>query len=141
MCGVRARWRRIKRRPGLMGMDPKLKTLLAALATALACKCPRCGQGALFSGFLTVAEKCEHCGLELAKNDSGDGPAVFLIFILGALVVPLVVLVDSIVAMPLWLTMLVWTPVILGVTLGLLRPAKALVLTLQFINRRADFDA
>jgi uncharacterized protein (DUF983 family) len=122
-------------------MDPKNKVLLKTLVAALACKCPRCGKGPLFSGFLTVAPACTVCGLELARHDSGDGPAVFLIFILGALIVPLVVLVDSVLRLPMWGTMLLWTPVVLGVTLGLLRPAKSLVLALQFHNRRSDFGS
>ncbi|NNG03364.1 MAG: DUF983 domain-containing protein, partial [Inquilinus sp.] len=55
------------------------------LRTALAGRCPRCGRGRLYAGYLTLVERCESCGLALAENDSGDGPAVFLIFIIGFL--------------------------------------------------------
>jgi uncharacterized protein (DUF983 family) len=80
------------------------------------------------------------CGLELAGKDSGDGPAVFLIFILGFVVVPPALLGALRVDWPLWLHALIWGSVILGLTLGLLRPAKALVMALQYRHRRAEFD-
>ena len=66
-----------------------------AFAAGLACRCPRCGQGPLYSGFLSVAERCDVCRLDLQKADSGDGPAVFIIFILGFLVVPLALLFEQ----------------------------------------------
>ena len=58
-------------------------------ATGLACRCPRCGAGPLYDGLLTVAEKCSACRLDFGPHDSGDGPAVFVILILGAVVVAL----------------------------------------------------
>ncbi|MEQ8165157.1 MAG: DUF983 domain-containing protein, partial [Alphaproteobacteria bacterium] len=62
---------------------------VAPLRAGLRQRCPRCGEGRLFDGYLKVAERCPVCGLELGRHDSGDGPAVFVIFILGALVVAL----------------------------------------------------
>ena len=59
----------------------------SAFSTGLACRCPRCGRGKLFAGYLTLAAQCEVCQLDFGKADSGDGPAVFLILILGALAV------------------------------------------------------
>ncbi|EGY01629.1 hypothetical protein AZA_88517 [Nitrospirillum viridazoti Y2] len=94
----------------------------------------------MFVGFLTVAERCPVCGLELARGDSGDGPAVFLIFILGFVIVPVALMVSMRVDWPLWLTALVWGVVILGGTLGLLRPAKGVVFALQYRYRRAEFE-
>ncbi len=122
-------------------MDAKMKALLAIVGSALACRCPRCGQGRLFVGFLNTVPVCAICGLEIAKHDSGDGPAVFLIFLLGAVIVPLAVWTDFAFSPPFWLHALIWMPVTLGVTVGLLRPAKALVIILQYRHRRADFDA
>jgi len=111
----------------------------ALLLTALRCACPRCGRGRLFQGFLTVVPRCSVCGLELAAQDSGDGPAVLLIFILGAAVVPAALYVSFRVDWPLWLTGLVWGTVIIAATLGMLRPAKALTLALQLRYRGGDF--
>lgn len=111
------------------------------IVTGLRCRCPRCGEGALFAGFLGVVDRCAVCGLELARNDSGDGPAVFLIFILGFVVVPPALWFGMHFDWPLWLHAILWGGVILGLTLGMLRPAKALVLALQYRYRREDFDA
>lgn len=79
------------------------------------------------------------CGLELARNDSGDGPAVLLIFVLGFLVVPLALIVSMNVDWPLWLHTVLWGAVILGLTLGMLRPAKAYFIALQYRHNRAGF--
>ena len=94
------------------------------LATGLAAKCPRCGRGRLFKGLLTVRDKCERCGLNLAEVDSGDGPAVFLIFILGAILVPLVFWVEFTYEPAFWVHAVLWTPVVIIGTIGLLRPFK-----------------
>ncbi len=110
-----------------------------ATVAARAC-CPRCGQGALYSGFLTVAERCEVCGLDLARQDSGDGPAVFLTFILGFSVVPFALWVAMQVDWPLWLHTIIWGFIILGLTIGMLRPSKAYLIALQYRHRRNDYE-
>ncbi len=110
----------------------------APFATGLACKCPRCGRGRLFAGFLTVVERCAVCDLDLEKADSGDGPAVFIIFILGFLVVPAALWVESRFAPPMWLHVAIWPPLILGAALGLLRPMKGVLIALQYRHRASD---
>ncbi len=74
----------------------------------------------------------------LQKADSGDGPAVFIIFILGFLVVPLALIFEAKVAPPMWLHMAIWPSVILGGALGLLRPMKGLFIALQFRNKASE---
>jgi len=113
----------------------------APLKTGLACKCPKCGEGNLYKPglSLTLRERCEACGLNFAKNDAADGPAVFLIFIFGALLVPLALIVDYIFAPPLWVHAILWTIVALGLTIGALRPVKAYIIALQFKRRPNDF--
>ncbi len=113
----------------------------SAIATGLACKCPRCGRGRLFAGFLTVAERCTVCSLDLKKADSADGPAVFIIFILGFLVVPLALWFESRFAPPMWLHMAIWSPVILGGALGLLRPMKGFMIALQYRHTASESGA
>jgi len=108
------------------------------LATGLTCRCPRCGQGALYTGFLTVAERCSVCGLDLRKADSGDGPSVFIILILGFLVVPMALLVEARFAPPMWLHMAIWPPLILGGSLAMLRPIKGVLIALQFHHKASD---
>lgn len=111
---------------------------VSPVSAGLACKCPRCGKGRLYQGFLTVAETCTACGLDLKKADSGDGPAVFLILILGAVVVPLALLLEAKVAPPYWVHLVIWPPVILGGTLALLRPMKGVLIALQYHHRASD---
>ena len=108
------------------------------LATWLACRCPHCGQGKLFDGFLTVAKSCEVCGVDLEKADSGDGPAVFIIFILGFLVVPLALLLEAKAEPPMWVHLSIWPAVILGGAIALLRPLKGLMIALQFKHKASD---
>ncbi len=108
---------------------------------ALACKCPQCHKGDLFkSRFdLSLKEKCDSCGLDLSKNDSADGPAVFLIFILGTALVPLALIIDWSFGWPLWLHTIVWGILALTLTLGSLRPLKSYIIALQFKHRPNDW--
>ncbi|MDF2095936.1 DUF983 domain-containing protein [Aquibaculum arenosum] len=111
---------------------------VSPLAAGLGCRCPRCGQGRLFDGFLTVQDRCERCGLDLKSADSGDGPAVFLIFILGFLVVPAALLFESWVEPPLWVHAVLWGVVILGGAIAMLRPFKATMIALQYRHKASD---
>lgn len=108
----------------------------------LAGKCPRCRQGDLFKPGLTLSlrKQCESCNLDLEKNDSADGPAVFLIFVLGTLLVPLALMVDHVFAPPLWVHFVLWSAVTLGLTLGMLRPLKAYIIALQYKHRPGDWS-
>ena len=111
---------------------------VSPLRAGLRCRCPRCGQGRLYRGVLQVAARCEVCGLDLQEADSGDGPAVFIVLILGAGVVLLALLLEAAAGPPLWLHLLLWPPVILGGTVVLLRPAKALLIALQFKHKARE---
>ena len=114
-----------------------------ALRKAIACKCPRCGDGDLYPpGFfnLKLRPSCPVCGLNLSKNDSADGPAVFLIFLLGFLLVPLALMFENLAAPPLWVHAVLWGFVALAITVGLLRPLKAYIIGLQFRHRPGDWE-
>lgn len=110
------------------------------LQAGLRCRCPRCGQGRLFKGLLTVADRCTVCGLDLSPHDSGDGPAVFVIFFLGLLVVPLALTMESLLSPPIWLHLVVWPPVIIALAIALLRPMKATLVAYHFQNLRHEYD-
>src|SRR5947207_15625474 len=99
---------------------------------ALACRCPRCGEGRLFAGLLTVRAACPACGLDFSAEDAGDGPQVFVIFFLGLIVVGLAALVELKFAPPVWVHIVVWTPLILGGAIVMLRPLKAGLIALQY---------
>jgi uncharacterized protein (DUF983 family) len=104
----------------------------------LRCRCPRCGIGPLFDGFLNVAEKCTACGLDLKSADSGDGPAVFVIFIVGPIITALAFWVEFTFSPPYWVHMVLWGPLILICSLALLRPFKATLIALQYQHRAGD---
>lgn len=115
---------------------------MALVRNALACKCPRCREGDLYEpGWsFDLREVCPVCGLDYGKSDSADGPAVFLIFVLGFLLVPLALLVEVVFSPPLWVHAVLWTVVALGLTIGSLRPLKAYIIALQFKHRSGDFE-
>lgn len=108
---------------------------VSVLEAAVLCRCPRCGSGNLYSGVLTVAPRCNVCDLDLQAEDSGDGPAVFVILILGALVVLLASIVEVEFAPPLWVQLVLWTPVIFGGAIAMLRMFKAGLIALQYQHR------
>ncbi|EKE75805.1 hypothetical protein P24_09631 [Oceanibaculum indicum P24] len=89
---------------------------------------------------LQVAERCEVCGLDLSNHDSGDGPAVFVIFALGIIVVPLALWVETVFQPPLWLHAVLWSLVILAGALGLLRLFKGVLVALQYKHRGTAHD-
>ena len=107
-----------------------------------ACKCPKCGIGDLYKSRFDLSLKpaCSSCGLDLAKNDSADGPAVLLIFILGFLIVPLALLADYLYAWPIWFHGLIWGALTLLLIVGSLRPIKAYIIALQFKHRPRDWE-
>jgi uncharacterized protein (DUF983 family) len=97
--------------------------------------CPRCGRGKLFRGLLTVVERCPVCDLDLRAHDAGDGPAVFVILGLGAIVMMLVFWVEFRFAPPWWVHAVLWLPFITVAAIWLLRLLKALLINQQYIHR------
>ena len=108
------------------------------IAAGLKGRCPRCGQGRLFSRFLTVARECDVCGLDYSFADAGDGPAVFVILITGFIVVGLALWMEVSVGPPLWVHFVLWIPLTLVLSLGALRLIKGMLITLQHANKAAE---
>ncbi|MFI4935792.1 MAG: DUF983 domain-containing protein [Caulobacterales bacterium] len=108
------------------------------LLAGLAGRCPNCGEGPLFDGFLKVAPRCEACGFDLAKADSGDGPAVFVILIAGFIAAFGVLITEVGLRPPVWLELVIWLPVAAILCLVLLRPLKGLMLASQFANQASE---
>ena len=107
------------------------------LAAALRCRCPRCGQGRLYRGLLTVQDNCPICGLDLRGVDTGDGPAVLVMFFLCIVVIGGAIWLELAFAPPLWVHAVVWPPVTLALALLIMRPAKAAMIAVQY-RTRAD---
>jgi uncharacterized protein (DUF983 family) len=106
--------------------------LVSPFAAGLSCRCPRCGEGRLFVGYLKVAPVCEACGLDLSFADSGDGPAFFVILAVAPIVVILAFIVDALFHPAPWMQLLLWIPTIIVLTLVFLRPFKATMIALQY---------
>jgi len=113
-------------------------SLREAVRRGLAGRCPRCGKGALFAGFLNVAPRCENCGLDFTFADSADGPAFFVMSFAGFVVVLAALVVEVVYQPPYWVHALLWVPLILAMTLLPLRPAKGLLIALQFHHKAAE---
>lgn len=86
----------------------------------------------MFVGLLRVRGACEVCGLDLSAQDAGDGPAVFVIFFLGLIVVGLAAWVEIKFSPPIWIHLVLWTPLIIGGAIAMLRPLKAGLIALQY---------
>lgn len=106
--------------------------------TGLAGRCPRCGEGRLFSGFLGTAEKCGNCRLDYSFADAGDGPAVFVILIIGFIVVGSALWMEVTHNPPLWVHFMLWIPLTVVLSLVALRLIKGLLIVLQYQNKAAE---
>lgn len=111
---------------------------VSPIMAGLACRCPRCGNGKLFAGFLTLKPRCEVCGLDYAFIDAGDGPAVFIIMIAGFIVVGAALVVELKYQPPFWVHAALWLPLILVTTLLPLRSMKALLIALQYHHKASE---
>lgn len=121
-----------------MSQPEKLNTPVSPVKAGLGCRCPRCAKGKLFKGFLDFADKCDHCDLDFSDFEKGDGPAVFIILILGFIVVGLALVVEVNYQPPLWLHALLWGPMIIGGSLGMLRPLKGITIAMQYIFKARE---
>ena len=118
--------------------DAAPPSLVQSIMTGLACRCPRCRKGHLFSGFLNLRKECEACGLDYSFADAGDGPAIFVILISGFIVVGAMLLTEVVYQPPFWVHAILWLPIILLMTMGPLRPMKAGLMALQYHHAAAE---
>ena len=119
-----------------------MKEFFDTLYHGLSCRCPRCQKGEIFTSHLnpTLQDKCPQCDFDLTKSDGADGPAVFLIFMFGFLLVPLALILDAWVEFPLWLHAILWSIIMIALTLLTLKPLKSYILFLQYKHRPTDWD-
>jgi uncharacterized protein (DUF983 family) len=101
-------------------------------------RCPRCGRGPMFSGLLDMRDRCTACGLDLRAHDTGDGPAIAGIFLVGALAVVTALMVDTRYQPPVWLHALLWPALVLPASILVMRVAKALLAALQYRHGRGQ---
>ena len=110
----------------------------SVLAAGLKGRCPRCGKGALFRSGLVLRERCEHCGLDLRFADSGDGPAVFGIMILGFVVLGGALVLEFKASPPVWVHVLLWGLLTPLCAFFLLRVLKATLIALQYKHKAEE---
>jgi len=111
---------------------------ISPYAAGLGGKCPRCGRGALFKGFLGLKDRCEACGLDYSKADAGDGPAVFIMFVVGFIAVAVAFIARFVWFAPLLASFLVSGVVAIALTFALLRPFKATLVALQYRHKAEE---
>ena len=110
----------------------------AVLYATLLARCPRCGHGPLFRGFLDVAPSCNACGMSFSHFEAGDGPAVFVILIVGAIVAGGALLTEVWFQPPYWVQGVIWGPAVIILSLAFLRPLKAAMIALQYKHRAEE---
>lgn len=103
-------------------------------------KCPACGAGNLYTGFLKVTDKCPNCGEALHHHRADDAPAYFTIVIVGHVIVSLVLMVEVAYRPPIWLHMSIWLPLTIILSLALLVPIKGALVSLQWALLMHGFD-
>ncbi|MCR9138870.1 MAG: DUF983 domain-containing protein [Alphaproteobacteria bacterium] len=104
------------------------------IRSGVAGRCPRCGRGKLFAGYLSLDRSCSRCGLDYSFADAGDGPAVFVILLMGFLVVGLALWVETSYGPPIWVHMIIWIPLASALCLLLLRALKGVLINMQYKN-------
>ena len=116
----------------------KLHDQVEPIAAGLRARCPRCGKGRMFDGYLTLQKRCSVCGLDYAFADSGDGPAVLVMLLVVFIVVGLALYVEVSFSPPLWVHLLLWLPLSVVLCLAALRLMKGVLIALQYANKAAE---
>jgi uncharacterized protein (DUF983 family) len=105
------------------------------IRAGLLCRCPHCGHGPLFEGFLKVVDRCAVCGFDFSRLNTGDGAAIFIMQIAGGIVVFGALFVMIAWDPPIWLLLLITLPLVAGLSIGLMRPGKGVMIALQMRNK------
>ena len=103
-------------------------------------RCPRCGEGKLFRAFLKVDNNCSVCGLDFTPHRADDLPAYLVIVIVGHIVVPTALMIETNYSPPVWLQLAIYLPFTLVASLALLQPVKGAVVGMQWALRMHGFD-
>ena len=111
------------------------------IRAGLLCRCPNCGRGPLYAGFLKVVERCQVCGFDFTRLNTGDGAAVFVMQIAGAPVVFGALFIQIAYNPPIWAMLVTALPLVAGLSLGLMRPGKGVMIALQMRNKAGQAHA
>ena len=111
-----------------------------ALKRGFRSRCPRCGEGKLFRAFLKVDDHCSNCGQDFTAHRADDLPAYLVIVIVGHIVVPLVLMIETNYSPPVALQLAIYLPLTFIASLVLLQPVKGAVIGVQWALRMHGFD-
>jgi uncharacterized protein (DUF983 family) len=111
---------------------------VSPISAGMRCRCPNCGEGRVFRGFLKFKDQCEACGADLTVADVGDGASFFVMWVALILVVPPAMVFELLVRPPTWVHVILWPPIIVVVCLMLLRPFKATLFALQWKHKAGE---
>lgn len=116
------------------------RDLWSAMKRGFRCRCPRCGEGKMFRAFLKTANNCSVCGLDFTPHRADDLPAYLVIVIVGHIVVPIALSIETNYSPAVWLQLAIYLPLTLVMSLALLQPVKGAVVGLQWALRMHGFD-
>lgn len=117
--------------------EPTVYPPLSTLSTGIRCRCPRCGQGPLLKGYLTIRENCPACGLDYGFAEPADGPAFFVMSGVGVVGMIAFMAFEFTVHPPIWVHLLITFPLIVALCLGVLRPFKGWLVAEQYVHKAA----
>ncbi|MEL7545721.1 MAG: DUF983 domain-containing protein [Pseudomonadota bacterium] len=115
-----------------------MATAPSVLWAGVRCRCPNCGEGALLKGLSEIVDHCDVCSADFSNQDSGDGPAFFVMFLVAILVTPFVLVLQIALEPPGWVQILVWSPIVIGLSFILLRPFKSILFALQWRHKAEE---
>ena len=110
----------------------------SAWTAGLRLRCPQCGQGEVFQGYLKFCDRCRACSADFRAADAGDGPAVFVILIAGAIVAPLLFILQFGLELPDWLALALTMVAAVALCLALLPPFKSVLFALQWRHKARE---
>jgi len=119
-------------------MDEPYYAPVSPFSAGIRSKCPRCGKGQLFKGFLDIKDSCSSCELDYGFVDAGDGPAIFIILIVGFIVSAGSLAVEMAYHPDYWVHAVLWLPMVLLLPVILLRPFKAVLIAIQYQNEARE---
>lgn len=115
------------------------RSLWRSIGRGFLCRCPNCGKGKLFRGYLTAVDNCAVCDEEFRYHRADDLPPYLTVFVVGHIVVALFMGAEQMADLSLLTHLAIWIPITLVMTLGLLRPFKGATIGLQWALRMHGF--